>query len=148
MDHRVHFTAGAFRPFNISSSPNKLFSAFAPPHKADNHSHDSAQELSPGNYASKLYGSENDEESGFRTQTDREVDLQSSDQNSKPELPRSTSSSTPSPKSTSVKEEKIDLPANKNFETGVNMESDNSSISNSEDDRGLRRTYQSVLRTL
>lgn len=139
VDPRVHFSAGAFRPFNVPSSPSKLFpSAFAPPHKPDNHSHETGQDLSPGNYVSKLYSTENEDEGSFHSPSEREIDLQSSDQNSKADIPRSSSVSTPSPKSSSVKEEKIEGGSGKTFEGASNIESDNSSISNSEDERGIR----------
>lgn len=88
---------------------------------------------------SKLYGSEAEDDPGFRSQSERDLDLQG-EQGGKPELPGSGAASTPSPKS-SVKEEKSEGSVSKGYEGSSNLESDNSSISNSEDERGLRSKF-------
>ncbi|KAK6619863.1 hypothetical protein RUM44_006263 [Polyplax serrata] len=101
----LHFPPGAFRPFSVPTTQSKLFpSAFAPPLKSDANGHDSIQEISPGTYVTSYYGSETDEDSNFRSNSERDVDFQTSD--GKLEVTRSTSRCTPSPQGTLTKDEK------------------------------------------
>lgn len=140
MDQRLHFTPGAFRPFNVPTTQNKLFpSAFAPPLKSDPNSHDSVQEISPGTYVSSYYGSETEDDSNFRSNSEREIDFQSGDQNSKLELTKPNSASTPSPQSSLAKEEKTD---------GCNgKETENIDVDGPEN-RSLRRKIYKILKNV
>lgn len=110
VDQRLHFPPGAFRSFTVPTSQSKLFpSAFAPPLKSsETGNHDSLQDVSPGVYVSSYYNNENEEDASFRSNTERDIDFQCGDQNSKLELSRSALTPTPSPQSSSTKEEKND----------------------------------------
>lgn len=127
VDQRLHFASGAFRPFTVPTPQNKLFpSAFAPPLKTDNNSHDSIQEISPGPYVSSYYGSETEDDTNFRSNSDRgEVELQTGEQNSELEL-RQKTSSTPSPPQSSLTKDDGKTEIGNEKEMVENMDSDNS----------------------
>lgn len=119
----VPFSAGAFRPFNLSTSPKLFPSAFAPPQKPDTHL-DAVQDLSPGAFVSKIY--DNDEDSCYRSPAERDMDLQNCDINK--EIRGPTPGSPP----------KNALEKPENAGANPSAESDTSNISNPEEDRGCK----------